>query len=297
MHWTGRVRPEAFSIGALTVNWYGIFITAAMLIALAICVGRVRRINVSSDDMLILFLIAVPLAVAFARLGYVVANYEDFFVRPYDWDAFVDTVAIWEGGLTIMWAIPGGVLGGFIWSKIYKKDMIRVADIVMSPILLAQALGRWGNFFNQELYGRTVANPGMQWFPYAVFIAREGEWRQACFFYEMVLNIIGFFILSYVSGHVDIKWLGTISYFTWYCLVRGVMEIYRAEQNAVDARLGANAVMIFAFCVGAIGLIAIASLAIRAARRKEGRIFYKFGIPPLESSPNETVAEDGFGLK
>ena len=123
MHWTGKVEPIAFSIGSLSVAWYGIIITCAMVLALVISIKRVKRINVSSDDMLMLFLIAIPLGVICARIGYVVSNYEVYFTSPYDWDAFVDTIAIWKGGLTIMWGVPGGVLGVFIWSKIYKKDL------------------------------------------------------------------------------------------------------------------------------------------------------------------------------
>ena len=75
--------------------------------------------------MLMLFLIAIPIAVVCARLGYVLSNYSRYFVSPYDWEAFVDTIAIWEGGLTIMWGVPGGVVGALIWAKIYKKEMDR----------------------------------------------------------------------------------------------------------------------------------------------------------------------------
>ena len=146
MHWTGKVSPVAFSIGKVTVAWYGIFITVAMVTALLVSIRRVKRINVSSDDMLVLFLIAIPMAVIFARLGYVVSNYKDYFVKPYDWNAFVNTIAIWKGGLTIMWGVPGGCLGALIWSKIYKKNIIKVTDIVFPTVLLAQAMGSGETF-------------------------------------------------------------------------------------------------------------------------------------------------------
>ena len=280
MHWTGKVEPIAFSIGSLSVAWYGIIITCAMVLALVISIKRVKRINVSSDDMLMLFLIAIPLGVICARLGYVISNYKVYFTSPYDWDAFVDTIAIWKGGLTIMWGVPGGVLGVFIWSKIYKKDLFKTADIVLPSVLLAQALGRWGNFFNQELYGQMITNPSQQWFPLAVYIADEGAFFQATFFYESMLNIIGFFVLSFLVRRIDVKGFGTLSYFSWYLLVRGSLEFLRSESSVIDNATNVNLVMIFCYVVAGICLGLIAFLIIRKQKRG-GTIFFKNGIPPL----------------
>lgn len=294
MHWTGKVTPTAFSIGNFSVAWYGIIITCAMVLALVIAIRRVKRINVSADDMLMLFLIAIPLAVIFARLGYVISNYKVYFVSPYDWDAFVNTIAIWKGGLTIMWGVPGGCLGAFIWSKIYKKDVIKVADIVLPIVLLAQAIGRWGNFFNQELYGQPVTNPNAQWFPLSVFIAHEGEWRQATFFYECVLNLIGFVVLSILVRRLDVKGFGSLAYFGWYCLVRGIMEILRAETSTMDEKLGFNGVMVLCFVVSALCVAGIVFLILRKKKRG-GKVFFKNGIPPLP--PEKKTTEEPLTLK
>ena len=280
MHWTGKVTSEAFSLGSLHVAWYGIIITCAMILALFISIRRVKRINVTGDDMLMCFLICIPLAVIAARLGYVISNYKAYFTSPYDWDAFVNTIAIWKGGLTIMWGVPGGVVGGLIWAKIYKKDLIKVADIVLPTVLIAQAIGRWGNFFNQELYGQPVTDPAMQWFPYAVYIADEGGFFQATFFYESVLNTIGFITLSLLVRRLDVKGFGTLGYFGWYCLVRGFMEIIRNEQSTIDAQTKVNTVMIFCFVVAAFCIGLIVFLIVRKAKRG-GKLFYKNGIPPL----------------
>ena len=184
MHWTAKVSSTAFTIGGRSIAWYGIFITFAMVLALVVGIRRIRRLKVTADESLSLFLIAIPCAIVAARLGYVVAFYKQYFVSPYDWQAFVHTIAIWEGGLTILWGVPGGVLGGLIWCKIYHKNFIQCADLVMPIVLLAQAMGRWGNFMNQELYGHVVTNPAHQWFPLAVQLASDGLWHQATFFYE-----------------------------------------------------------------------------------------------------------------
>lgn len=280
MHWTGRVSSVAFRLGDFTVAWYGIIITCAMVLALLISIRRVKRINVASEDMLILFIFAIPLAIIFARIGSVVANYEDYFVSPYNWDAFVNTINIRQGGLTIMWGVPGGALGGIIWAKVYKKDFIKVADIVLPTVLLAQALGRWGNFLNQELYGQPITEAAKQWFPNGVFIAAENGWFQATFFYEFAANIAGFILLSYLVRRLDVKLFGTLAYASWYCLVRGCLEFIRNETSTIDSKTSVNTVLIFCFVAAAVCLALMTLLIIRKQKRGE-RLWYKKGIPPL----------------
>ncbi len=286
MHWTGKVTPTAFSIGKLNVAWYGLIITFAMVLALVIAIRRVKRINVSSDDMLMLFLIAIPIAIIAARLGYVLSNYEEYFVKPYDWKAFVNTIAIWNGGLTVMWGVPGGAVGALLWAKIYKKDAIKVADIVLPIVLLAQAIGRWGNFFNQELYGQLITDPKLQWFPMAVYIARKGAFYQATFFYESFLNVLGFILLSFLVRRLDVKGFGSLAYFGWYCLVRGSLEFIRNESSVIDGKTSVNLVIVFCYVVVAICIGLIVFLILRKKKRG-GTIWYKKGIPPLPPEKKE----------
>lgn len=292
MHWTGKVTSEAFHIGSVSVAWYGIIITCAMILALFLSIRRTKRINVSTDDMLMLFLFCVPLGVIAGRLGYVVANYKEYFVSPYNWDAFVNTIALWRGGITIMWAIPGAFVGALIWAKVYKKDLIKVADIVVPTVLLAQAIGRWGNFFNQELYGQPVTDPNLQWFPYAVYIAREGGFYQATFFYESVLNLIGFVVLSVIVRRLDVKGVGSLGYFFWYCTVRGFLEIIRSEQSVVDQNTKINTVMIYCFVVAFVALCLIVFLIVWKKKKKGARIWYGKGIPPLPPEKKKEKQEE-----
>lgn len=292
MHWTGKVTSEAFHIGSVSVAWYGIIITCAMILALFLSIRRTKRINVSTDDMLMLFLFCVPLGVIAGRLGYVVANYKEYFVSPYNWDAFVNTIALWRGGITIMWAIPGAFVGALIWAKVYKKDLIKVADIVVPTVLLAQAIGRWGNFFNQELYGQPVTDPNLQWFPYAVYIAREGGFYQATFFYESVLNLIGFVVLSVIVRRLDVKGVGSLGYFLWYCTVRGFLEIIRSEQSVVDQNTKVNTVMIYCFVVAFVALCLIVFLIVWKKKKKGARIWYGKGIPPLPPEKKKEKQEE-----
>lgn len=277
--WTGNVKSVAFWIGDWPVQWYGILITSAMLVGLIVGTMRLKRINITSDDTLSLFLWAIPLAVIMARLGYVFSRYEWYFTSPYDWQAFVDTIAIWDGGLTIMWGVPGGFFGALIWSKIHKKNLLKIIDIVLPVVLLSQALGRWGNFCNQELYGQLITNPSAQWFPLAVYIAEEQAFFQATFFYEFILNIIGFLVLSYLVKHFDIKGFGTLLYTVWYCLVRGSLEFIRDDgSSSFDGAVNMN--MVVCYVIAALAIILIVLLFLRKKKSGE-QIYFKKGIPPL----------------
>ncbi|MBR1747483.1 MAG: prolipoprotein diacylglyceryl transferase [Clostridia bacterium] len=271
MHWTGQVESVAFTLFGKTIAWYGIIITAAMVIGLLVGIRLARRTGIKSDDALELFLIAIPLAIVGARLGWVFANLSKIH-------NFLDVIAVWDGGLTILTGAPMGILGGFIWCKWRKVNFWKLADSVVFVILLSQGLGRWGNFMNQELYGvQVVTDPNMQWFPLSVFISRGGlmEWHPAAFFYEMVLDILFFFVLFYISRHLYLTGSGVLQYLCTYCIIRFVMEFFRTSTDMFGIPHTAQ----IACAVGAVlSLGAIVFMAVRKVKRKE-KIWYKDGIP------------------
>lgn len=270
MHWTGQVESVAFTIFGRSVAWYGIIITCAMVIGLIVGIRLAKRTGIKSDDALELFLIAIPLAVIGARLGWVFANLSEIH-------SFADVVALDRGGLTILTGAPMGILGGFIWCKWRRVNFWKLADSVVFVILLSQGLGRWGNFMNQELYGvQVVTDPNMQWFPLSIFIRADMSWHPAAFFYEMVLDILMFFVLFYISRHLYLTGSGVLQYLCAYCLIRFVMEFFRTSTDMFGIPHTAQ----IACAVGAVlCLVAIILMAVRKIKRKE-RIWYKDGIPP-----------------
>lgn len=238
--------PVAFTIGNLDVYWYGIIITGAILIATIFCMYECKRHKGTSDYILTLFLWVVPLAIVFARLAYVIFHPHDFFPLE-SWDDFLHMWDIRSGGISILGAIPGGALGAFLNYITNKKnknnlDFRELLDVLAPSVILGQALGRWGNFVNQELYGAEITNPNLQWFPFAVQIDSHpvyengvlvghlyNHWFQATFFYEMVLNLIGFVILLIIGRKVKKNLACLTFYLSWYLAVRSVMESLRTD--------------------------------------------------------------------
>ncbi len=279
MHWTGNIDPVAFTIFGRDVAWYGVIITTSMLLGLFIAIRLVKKINLTSDDLIELFLVAIPIAILGARIGYVVLHPTQFFNlgHPFGWDDFVNIFAIWDGGLTITTGAPFGILGGLLWSKIRKIDFLLLADTVVFVILICQALGRWGNFFNQELYGQQVLNPSLQFFPYAVFIKNENAWFQATFFYESIGTSIGFFLLYFISRRLKVKGAGVLCYISYYFAVRSIIESMRTG-SMIN---GVHYAMIACILISVLSAIGLAFLIIHT-KKKQGKIWYKNGIPLSE---------------
>lgn len=301
MQWAMSDHREAFHIGdVISVKWYALFIVTGMLLSLFIATKRVKRIKVTSDEMMVLFLIAIPMAIIFARIGSVFANYKDYI---YDYsgnllpakEVFLSMIDITRGGLTILWGVPGGVLGGLIWAKVYKrsfKDFVKMADIVLPTALLAQAIGRWGNFMNQELFGLPVTNPNLQFLPYAVYITQNPAvptgWYMATFFYEMVANILGFILLSIICKRIKMNGFGSLMYAGTYTLIRGILEFVRLENNSFDERF--NIVQLICFLAAAASFGLVIFMAIR--KRKQGiQIFFKNGVPDVIPAEPEDAGD------
>lgn len=306
MHWTGRVESVAFTIFGRDVAWYGIIITCAMLVGLFVAIKLAKRVKVKSDDLLELFLIAIPLAIVGARLGFVFAHFKEFFlVKPFTWQSFVNIIAVWDGGLTILTGAPCGILGGYIWCKWRKVDFLDLADSVVCVIILSQGLGRWGNFCNQELYGLPVTNPSLQFFPYAVYIANKGGFYQATFFYEFIADILGFVLLLFLRKHLKLKGSGILSYLCVYCIIRSIMECFRDSTDI----LGIPNTSQLVCAIGAVlCFAAIVTLAIIKTKKGEKVWYGKGGIPdslftdahreiPKDNNPQDDSVSDGTTVK
>ena len=191
------------------------------------------------------FLVAFPAGILGARIAYVIGNWtrEGFGdrVKAGEWWSIF---AIWEGGLTILGgAIAGIVVGVLIYMKTNKdKSIWRAVDIIVPTILLAQAIGRWGNFFNCEVHGGLVPEAYWNWVPRIVFNnahfsssgyrwAPEGYLFAPLFFIEFLVNLFGYFVLAHLFGIKLKKILApgdlAFGYVIWYGFTRVFMEPLR----------------------------------------------------------------------
>ncbi|MCX7774249.1 MAG: prolipoprotein diacylglyceryl transferase [Clostridia bacterium] len=226
-----NVSPVAFELGPFKVHWYGIIIAAAILVALTLAIKETKKFDIKEDDLVDMFLIALPVSIIFARLFFVIFTWSSFK------NDLLGIFRIWEGGLAIYGAVIGAVLSVYIFSRIKKIDMLHWCDFACVYLPLAQAIGRWGNFFNQELYGK---NTDLPWGMTGNIIQNNPDpgvngqlLVHPTFLYESLLNLGVFAILYRLRKNRKVK--GSV--FAWYLIlystVRFMMEFLRTDAFGV----------------------------------------------------------------
>ncbi len=282
----------AFEIGNLTVQWYAVFIVTGMLLGLLYACWQAKKVGLTSDDAVELFLWLIPLAIVFARLLYVVPRWDEYFGGSGTvGDKLLNAIAIWKGGITIIGGLVGGMLGAVFFTLRHKKqtNYLNVIDLVVVPVFIGQIIGRWGNFVNQEAFGLPITNPKLQFFPFGVridspsgvsdefydvvhnhIVAGGGaNWFCATFFYEGVWNTIGALIcVALWKKDYQKKYPGILMlfYLFWYCIGRFWLEFLRMDAVPVT-KPACLAVALIALAIGIVYVIARNSqLAYRKVR-------------------------------
>ena len=234
----------------------------------------------------------IPLAIIFARVLYVLPRADEYFGGSGTaWDKFVNAIAIWNGGITIIGGLVGGMLGAVFFTLRHKKqtNYLNVIDLVVVPVLIGQIIGRWGNFVNQEAFGLPITNPKLQFFPFGVLIDNPSgvsnefydvvhnhiaagggaNWFCATFFYEGVWNTIGALIcVAMWRKDYQKKYPGILMlfYLFWYCIGRFWLEFLRMDAVPVT-KPACLAVALIALAIGIVYVIARNSqLAYRRVR-------------------------------
>lgn len=209
----------AFHLFGSPIYWYGIIMATSVLVAFMVGSWLCKKIGYKDDIPFETLLAAVPLGFLFARLYYVLFNEDGVGIGN-----FFDFSSGGIAGIAIYGGVIGACIGVFIYTRFVKKcSFFAITDILVIAAILAQCIGRWGNFFNQEVYG--VETGGFHLFPFTVLI--EGTPHLALFFYESILSLVGFFVLLKVFSKQ--KKVGTTSavYLIWYGAVRALLEPLR----------------------------------------------------------------------
>ncbi|MBQ9300063.1 MAG: prolipoprotein diacylglyceryl transferase [Clostridia bacterium] len=203
------------------ISIYGLLIALAILLGTVLCQREARRRGLPRDTGIDMILWAVPPAVICARVYYVVFRWRYYAADP------LSALYFWQGGLAIYGAVIGGFLGLLALSRKNRLPLLTLLDIAAPLVILGQAIGRWGNYFNGEAYGSPVLNPAWQFFPVAVFA--DGAWRLATFFYESCWNALGFVILWLYRKKAGQPGDVFFRYLLWYGAGRTVIEGLRAD--------------------------------------------------------------------
>lgn len=213
-------------IGFLTIHWYGIFIVLGILAALFTAKQLGKKEGISADDIYSLSFYVIISGLVGARIYSVLLDLEYYFQHP------TQIIAVWQGGLAIHGAIIGGVVAGAIYCVRKKLSLWKYADVVAPGIALGQAIGRWGNFFNQEIFGTPTNVP---WGIPIEVQNRPLEYINAThfhptFLYESILNLLNFVILILLFRWKKIKPGAVFAiYLLNYALIRIVMEQLRTD--------------------------------------------------------------------
>ncbi len=181
--------PVAFTISGVSFYWFGVLFAVGIILALVFTYMEVVRRGLDQDTWIDLCLVLIPCGIVGARLFYVLTHLSAFR------GAFLRAFAIWDGGLSIYGAFLFCLLGLYLYARSKKIRLGTLLDTMAPGIVLAQAVIIWGDFFQQQNYGRLVQNPGLQWFPFAVLIERTNTIHYAVFFYEFLVCLAIFALL------------------------------------------------------------------------------------------------------
>lgn len=249
----GRV---AFTIFGIDVYWYGVIITSAIIIVFFLAFLLCKRKKLSMNLPYEIIIAILPLGILSARLFAVLF---DSGLTITDYFKFRD------GGMSIIGAIIGGLVGIIILCLVRKHNFLEVADLLVTLLILAQGIGRWGNFANGEVYGQVVTNPAHQVFPLAVNI--DGTFYEALFFYESVLDILGFVGLICLYWFTNKKGLCLGSYLVYYGTIRAILEPRRQAEYIL--RLGSLPIsQIMSFVMIACGVGVFVYVFVREFKNK-----------------------------
>ena len=189
----------AFDLGIIQVYWYSIFIFLGALAACVVIYLEAKKRKLNDEFIVYLAFNAIIFGIIGARIYYVLFNLDYYMQNP------IEILEIWNGGL----AIHGGLITGGLFTVYYckknKVETLKVFDIIVVGLILGQAIGRWGNFFNQEAYGAITTAAKLKSMGVPDFVINGmyilGDYRQPTYFYESIWNFFGFIALLIIRRY------------------------------------------------------------------------------------------------
>jgi len=247
------LNPIAFSLGPIQVHWYGIIIGSGLALALYLAIREGNKRGLPKETFADLMIWAIPISIICARIYYVL------FEWGYYSKHLSEAPKIWHGGIAIHGAIIGGVLTVFFFGRSKGISFWKITDIAAPSLILGQAIGRWGNFMNQEAHGGPVSRAFLENLHLPKFIIDQmyiqGTYYHPTFLYESIWDITGF-ILLVLLRRVNLR-RGELflSYLIWYSIGRFFIEGMRTDSLMLTSSLRMAQMISIALVVLAIVII------------------------------------------
>ena len=223
------IDPVAISIGPIKIYWYGIIIALAMLIGISLATKEAQKLGLEEDTMVDMALWAIPIGFIGARLYYVLFKWDYYIQNP------SEIIAIWNGGIAIYGGLIAGGLAVYWFARRKKMTLTLLLDILAPSVLLAQSIGRWGNFINQEAHGGAVSRQFLETLYLPEFIIGQmninGTYYHPTFLYESLWSLLGFILLIILRNQKGLLRRGEValSYVIWYSFGRFFIEGMRTD--------------------------------------------------------------------
>lgn len=243
----------AIDLGGIQIYWYGIIIGVGVMLGLWLAIRESERRGLHKEVFVDLILFAVPISIICARIYYVIFQWGYYSQHP------GEIIQIWNGGIAIHGALIGAVLTAIVFAKVRRVSFWKLVDIAAPSLLLGQAIGRWGNFMNQEAHGGEVTRVFLENLYLPEFIINQmyinGTYYHPTFLYESLWNLMGVAILLFLRK-VNLR-RGEIflSYLIWYSIGRFFVEGLRTDSLMLTETLRMAQVISITLIVVALAVL------------------------------------------
>lgn len=242
----------ALDLGFLQIYWYSIFIFFSILVGSVFAYLEIKRREIDINFFVNLIFYIVVFGIVGARLYYVAFNFDLYKGNP------LEMLEIWNGGLAIHGGIFAGILVTIFYCKKHGQSVFEIFDILVVGLIIGQAIGRWGNFFNSEAYGsittlETLKSQGIpEFIIQGMYI--NGAYRLPTFFYESIWNVFGFLAMVIIRRFYPYLKVGQLSafYLIWYSAARFFIEGVRTDSLMFSSFKVAQIVSIGLFIIGVV---------------------------------------------
>ncbi len=260
-----------------TIPWYSVLIVFGAALAILLAIREEKRAGLPKDTIIDLALWVLPIGILGARLYYVVFSWSQYRDNP------LSIFFIWEGGLAIYGGLIAGLFTIVFFCRARKLSVLQICDILVPGVILAQAIGRWGNYFNQEAYGLPLHNPALCFFPLGVLIPENGNmvWHMATFFYESILDFLIFIFLILFRRTLKRR-NGDVffAYLFLYGAVRLIVENFRMDSLYAGSDIRVSQLLSALVC-GAVWIGCFRRLIIELKPKKPSLLVSLLCLPAL----------------